>query len=507
MQSTNTNTQKTDTKLLNERIDFIKFDENEKEALKVAKPVIDGALEDVLQEFYSQVSSYETTRSFFQNQAHMDGAKSAQVSHWNRITNAEFDADYVNAVSKIGLAHARIGLEPRWHIGGYALLTSGLLKAIIEDECKGFFNRKITKSLSDKAAAVVKASLLDMDYAISVYLDKLAEEKRIAEEAQALQNAKRDEALAVFAQALDMLADGNLEERIMDRLPEEFRDMGVAYDQAMDNLSNSLASVRNATTATRENSSNISEGASQLATRTEQQAAALEESSAALHELTQSVSSTANTAVDARQTVMSFMADINSAEQVMNKALTSMTGIEESSKQVSTTVAIIDEIAFQTNLLALNAGVEAARAGDAGKGFAVVAQEVRELAQRCSDAAKEIAELIKNSSLQIEQGVVHVTETSESLTKFVHDVENVNSIIDRITTSAGEQSTTLNEINTAVENLDQITQQNAGMVEETTAATASLSDEVTQLVDAMAGFRLGQDVIEEVSDLELRKVG
>lgn len=487
------------TKLLDERINFIKFDQTEQDALKAAKPVIDDALGGILDEFYTQINSYETTQSFFQNQKHMDGAKSAQMSHWNTITNAEFDGNYVEAVTRIGLAHARIGLEPRWHIGGYALLTSGVIKAIIMDECKGFFNRKISKSLSDKVSAVVKASLLDMDYAISVYLDKLADEKRIAEETQAVQNAKRDEALAVFSNALQLLAEGNLEAKISEQLPEEFSEMGFAYDQALDNLSDSLNSVRNATASTKENSSNISEGANQLATRTEQQAAALEESSAALHQLTQSVSSTAETAVDARKTVLSFMTDINSAEQVMNKALTSMTGIEQSSKQVSSTVAIIDEIAFQTNLLALNAGVEAARAGEAGKGFAVVAQEVRELAQRCSNAAKEIAELIKNSGQQIEQGVVHVTETSESLTKFVQDVENVNSIIDRITTSAGEQSATLSEINMAVENLDEITQQNAGMVEETTAATATLSEEVSQLVDAMSGFKTRNKDSEENS--------
>lgn len=228
-----------------------------------------------------------------------------------------------------------------------------------------------------------------------------------------------------------------------------------------------------------------------MAARTEQQAAALEESSASLHQLTQSVAATAKTAVEASETVINVKTDINDAEVVMNEALASMSGIESSSKQVSNTVAIIDEIAFQTNLLALNAGVEAARAGEAGKGFAVVAQEVRELAQRCSSAAKEIAELIKNSGKQIEQGVIHVTKTSESLTKFVADVEDVNVIIGRITTSASEQSTALTEINSAVENLDQITQQNAGMVEETTAATAALSEEVAELVKAMSGFKTG----------------
>jgi methyl-accepting chemotaxis protein len=496
---------KTDT--LDERSNFIKFGQREKDALLNAKPVIDDAINDVLDEFYVQVSAYETTSSFFQNPNHMNGAKTAQIRHWQNITNAKFDEDYVDAVTRIGLAHARIGLEPRWHIGGYALLTSGLINAIIADECQGFFSRKIASKLPAKITSVVKASMLDMDYAISVYLDKLADEKHIAEEAQAKQNAKRDEALDIFSKALEKLAVGDLEVRLSQQLPPEFAAMGVAFDKAMEHLSQSLGSVRHATNSTRENSENISSGAHQLAARTEQQAAALEESSASLHQLTQSLAATAKTAIEARETVINVKTDINDAEVVMNEALASMSGIESSSKQVSNTVAIIDEIAFQTNLLALNAGVEAARAGEAGKGFAVVAQEVRELAQRCSSAAKEIAELIKNSGKQIEQGVIHVTKTSESLTKFVADVEDVNVIIGRITTSASEQSTALTEINSAVENLDQITQQNAGMVEETTAATVALSEEVAELVKAMSGFKTGTISDSHETEFQLANTG
>lgn len=476
---------------LDERLSFIKIGEQERASLIEAKPVISEALDGALDAFYKQISAYPEPSSFFTNPDHMTRAKGAQKRHWENISDAKFDDKYVNAVTTIGKVHARIGLEPRWYIGGYALLVSDILKAVIHDDCKGFFNRKIATGLSDKTSAIVKAALLDMDFAIAVYLDQLAEEKRIVEEQQAAQNSKRDDALQIFSDALNQLAEGNLEIRLADALPEEFQQMGTAYDTAMERLSDTLSSVRQATESTRDNSTAISKGAAQLASRTEQQAASLEQSSAALHELTQSVASTAETAVNASKTVNEFMKEIGLAEGVMEEALTSMNGIETSSKQVASTVAIIDEIAFQTNLLALNAGVEAARAGEAGKGFAVVAQEVRELAQRCSKAAKEISGLINSSGAQIEQGVVHVTHTSTALSKFVTDVNNVNELIGQIESSASQQSTTLGEINSAIENLDQITQQNAGMVEETTAATTSLTEEVNELARAMLRIKTG----------------
>ncbi|MEW7008585.1 MULTISPECIES: globin-coupled sensor protein [unclassified Lentilitoribacter] len=481
------------TNTLDERMGFIKFGENEKKALLEAKPAINDALDNALTNFYEQIMKFEETGKFFDSRDHMDAAKSAQALHWGRITDANFDSDYVHAVSQIGLAHARIGLEPRWHIGGYALLISDLLDAVINDECKGYFNRKIADGLSAKAGAIVKSALLDVDYAIEVYLNQIAGENQIAEDKEKVQNTKRDDALAIFSDALDQLAEGNLEVRLSDALPEEFLDMGAAYDKAMERLSGTLASVRSSTNATQENSESISQSALHLATRTEQQATSLNESSAALHELTESVQTTADITAEAKETILNFTTEITQAEGVMVEALSSMNGIESSSKQVANTVAIIDEIAFQTNLLALNAGVEAARAGEAGKGFAVVAQEVRELAQRCASAAKEISDLINASGKQIDAGVINVKDTSDALTKLVGETSGLGSLINRVESSAKEQSSTLSEINNAIVDLDTITQQNAGMVEETTAATASLRDDVNQLVGAMAQFKTRQN--------------
>jgi methyl-accepting chemotaxis protein len=176
-----------------------------------------------------------------------------------------------------------------------------------------------------------------------------------------------------------------------------------------------------------------------------------------------------------------------------------MSKIEQSSNQISSIIGVIDEIAFQTNLLALNAGVEAARAGEAGKGFAVVAQEVRELAQRSAQAAKEIKELIRNSSGEVQSGVQLVSQTGEALKTIETYIVTINQHMDAIATSAREQSVGLSEVNTAVNQMDQVTQQNAAMVEETNAAGATLASEAGRLRELISQFQLGHTAANTTS--------
>jgi methyl-accepting chemotaxis protein len=177
--------------------------------------------------------------------------------------------------------------------------------------------------------------------------------------------------------------------------------------------------------------------------------------------------------------------------EIVRNAVSAMSRIEDSSSRIGQIIGVIDEIAFQTNLLALNAGVEAARAGEAGRGFAVVAQEVRELAQRSANAAKEIKTLISNSAAEVESGVALVRSTGDALVEIETLVNKVNDHVNTIATAAREQATGLHEINTSVNHMDQMTQQNAAMVEETTAASQTLAEESSQLRTLLAKFRLG----------------
>jgi methyl-accepting chemotaxis protein len=235
----------------------------------------------------------------------------------------------------------------------------------------------------------------------------------------------------------------------------------------------------------------ISKAADDLSRRTEQQAASLEETAAALDQITATVRKTADGANHAQGVVQTARANAAESAHVVKRATDAMGEIESSSKQIGQIIGVIDEIAFQTNLLALNAGVEAARAGDAGKGFAVVASEVRALAQRSAEAAKEIKTLINASSAQVGQGVSLVAETGKALQLIVEQVAEINGIVTEIAASAQEQATGLHQVNTAVNQMDQVTQQNAAMVEESTAASHSLAGEAVEVARLIGQFKTG----------------
>jgi methyl-accepting chemotaxis protein len=293
-----------------------------------------------------------------------------------------------------------------------------------------------------------------------------------------------------FGVALERLAQGDLTYRVSEGLPVEYEKLRSDFNAAMGALKETISVVVTNVSAIRTGSGEISQAADDLSRRTEQQAASLEETAAALDEITATVNRTAAGARQAAETVRAAKSDAETSGNIVRDAVSAMGAIEQSAREINQIIGVIDEIAFQTNLLALNAGVEAARAGDAGRGFAVVASEVRALAQRSAEAAKAIKALITASTGQVTTGVSLVGQTGEALQRIVGRVAEIDDLMSEIAASAQEQASGLHEVNIAVNQMDQVTQQNAAMVEESTAASHSLTQEAESLAGSVSRFQI-----------------
>ncbi|OGN51906.1 MAG: chemotaxis protein [Caulobacterales bacterium RIFOXYB1_FULL_67_16] len=318
------------------------------------------------------------------------------------------------------------------------------------------------------------------------------DEDRVAGD-QSREAAAREQAIVVngLTRGLDALAQADLTVRIVDPFPPAYEQLRSNFNAAVEGLQDAIATIAANTGAINAGATEIAKAADDLSRRTEQQAASLEETAAALDEVTATVKATASGAVQAAGVVQAAREDADKSGAVVRDAVAAMGEIERSSSQIAQIIGVIDEIAFQTNLLALNAGVEAARAGESGRGFAVVASEVRALAERSADAAKEIKGLITQSTVQVGSGVKLVTETGQALDRIVERVAQIEGLVTEISSSAGEQATGLQQVNTAVNQMDQMTQQNAAMVEQSTAASHSLSQEADVLRAAVSRFQVG----------------
>ena len=322
---------------------------------------------------------------------------------------------------------------------------------------------------------------------------KLAEEERKKHEAEAAEIARLDEiAMTAVGQGLSAMAAGDLSHRVTIDVHAKAQALKDDFNTAAERLDAAVGVIIERASAIGAAAQQVSDAADELSRRTERQAASLEETAAAVEQISITVASSAEAAQESGAVVREAHVMARDGQDVVGRAVSAMGQIEQSSHQIGAIIGVIDEIAFQTNLLALNAGVEAARAGDAGRGFAVVASEVRALAQRSADAAREIKGLIQTSGQHVEQGVQLVARSGAALSDIAQQIEKVTTLAESSESAAREQALGLSEVNVAVNQMDQMTQQNAAMVEESTAASRSLAHDATELDRLMGQFKISQ---------------
>ncbi|SKA07155.1 methyl-accepting chemotaxis protein [Consotaella salsifontis] len=463
----------------------------EKAALKRLEPTIGEIMGPALDHFYQVVSAHPQMREYFTDSQHMEAAKAAQKIHWSHVASGETAPAYIERTEAIGRAHARIGLEPSMYISGYAHLLGSLIETLVQRSWpKVSLGGRSGRELGESLDALCKTAMIDMELAIGSYLDVLTlqagEEARRKEEER---TAARGVVLDELSGALRRLANGDLASPIQAEFPPEFSQLKEDFNHALETFGGVVDKVKTAADGFASHASEIAQASDELAQRTERQAAGLEETAAALHELTDRIHQASDRAGAAAETVNLSRSEAEKAANVVQTAVAAMKNIEASSHEVGQIVSIIDEIAFQTNLLALNAGVEAARAGEAGKGFAVVAQEVRSLAQRSADAAKQIKQLIAVSSTEVHNGSAIIASTHGALQGIVERALDLDRTTRAMAESANDEAVAVREINSAIGDMDQATQQNAAMVEESTAVAMTLRGEADDLLALISTIR------------------
>ncbi|MBB4063157.1 methyl-accepting chemotaxis protein [Gellertiella hungarica] len=373
---------------------------------------------------------------------------------------------------------------------------AGLTRSVSEGDLEteiGYGERKDEIGTMARALARFRQSLLDQRA-----LEAETEANRSLTEKERLQRMAEKEAEARTLQrvveqldtGLSQLAGGNLAFQIEDAFPPELESLRQNFNRAIATLNGTLSSIGGNSNAVRESSHHMSGSADQLAVRTERQAASITQTASAINAITEAVRMQITRSEQAEKIARDAKEGAHESGRIMQETISAMEAIQGSSRQINQIINVIDEIAFQTNLLALNAGVEAARAGESGKGFAVVAQEVRELAQRSSKAAKEISGLLQKSTGEVENGVALVEKAGNALRGIGDYVEAINGRLHEIIESTREEAETLKSINIAVSELDQMTQQNANMVQESTAAIHQLAAEASDMDEQLGQFVL-----------------
>ncbi|MFT9385813.1 MAG: protoglobin domain-containing protein [Acetobacter sp.] len=489
-----------------ERLSFLKIGKKERATLQHMRTEMADILEASLNDFYAQVKQTPQVAHFFKDAAHMRTAQSRQSVHWNMIFSGKFDEQYLQAVTQIGGMHAKIGLEPRWYLAGYGLLLDGMIRRLVERELashtgarRSLFSRgnagsatgddsDLARQLGDKLGTLVKAALLDMDLAISTYLDKLEEASRKAEREQA--------ALEEIAHALEKIASGDLAASLDRSVAEKSPMLANVFSKLKTGLGGIVSEIRRASGLVKDSAASISKSNSRILSQNEAQAGSIRRITDATASLETSISDVAGQTNAVESAVRKCVAAASRGDKNILSVRETMSDIRIAGETISELVGTIQGIAIQTNLLALNANVEASRAGTAGRGFSVVATAIRELSSKTTEAAKQIAASAQRSETIIKNGDTAVRQMATALSEISGSLSVVSNAVSRINKEMGSQEASVRSTHSEAAGLNDLSEKTSSMTKHASNDCEALTQRSDTMVKVVSNFRLPEQVLE-----------
>ncbi|ACP24049.1 predicted chemotaxis methyl-accepting receptor protein [Sinorhizobium fredii NGR234] len=473
-----------------ERLRFAGLDERACALLRDHRQVLSPSIELALRDLFQRLQANPDAVRHFDSDRQLDRLHDLQSSHWNVLTDARFDGLYAERVKVLADTEARMGLDPRWQLASHAVVLEHLIVGAIENAWPKSllpFGKARRSELCRLVAALVRAAFVDGEIAVSLRFNALRQQHQRHLSDQ--RKGDESEVAALFSDFLQALGTGDLGARLPTDAPDAYRPIAAGLNAALDQIQNALlsgdkraAAAETIVESLRGRTSEFSGSASGEAEALTGQVAALGAMTERMRSGSIRISETETRASETRQAA-------ERSGEIAGQAISAMADIEASAEKIGQIIGVIDEIAFQTNLLALNAGIEAARAGESGRGFAVVAQEVRALAQRSGEAAREIKQLVNGTKTQVEAGVEIVGQTQNAISSIVDQVISINAAVSGI---AREAETQVNDLAAAASEIGGISKamaRSATLAGEAAASTEDLHGTILELGQTIRRFR------------------
>jgi methyl-accepting chemotaxis protein len=476
---------------LGERLAFAGLDGDLCDLLRRCRPHLEGHLKSGLRDFFHRLqTSAEASRHFTSDQQ-IERLQDLQSSHWSVLTDARFDALYADRVKVLSDTESRMGLDPRWHVAGHAVMLEHLLLGAVDDLAPRSVlpaSKRREQELRDLLSAVVRLVMIDVEIAVSLRFNELRQKHQRALVDQ--RSADQAEAVETFAAVIGALAERDLTGSLPAEIPEAYRDLAALLSQAMDGIHHSVRTIDLAGAEAAGLTDAMARNASAFAATSQEQAHRARDAARDLSDLAVLVKQGVEGTSAVEKAAAVTRRSVEESGEIVSHAINAMSDIEKSAEKIGQIIGVIDEIAFQTNLLALNAGIEAARAGETGRGFAVVAQEVRALAQRSADAAREIKTLVSGTKNQVDAGVEMVHRTQSAIGGIVRQVTDINEAIAGVARRSAEQADGLDRVTATIGSLSDDIGSNASFARNAGEGADELHTVILELGRTVREFRI-----------------